>query len=171
MLYHNPLSSTGARVKGCPLSPLLFALALEPLAASIRNYPDFPGLQIHESTHKNVLYADDALVLVTQPQQSIPVLFKTINQFSLLFGYRVNWAKSGALTLFTPDNFTWPQSGIKYLGILFPRSLSDLIRVNFEPLLERFKRLCNKFMLNNKRPRMKLKKLLKHIRVDWGFQT
>lgn len=135
--------------QGCPLSPLLFALALEPLAAAIRKDSNFPGIKIRGSTHKIMLYADDALVLITQPQKSIPVLLKIINQFSHLSGYRVNWAKSEALpltsycpkTLFTSGDstaFSWPQAGIKYLGILFPYSLSDIIRLNFEPLLNKF---------------------------------
>ena len=232
LLYTNPKASVttnsiisqsfelqrGTR-QGCPLSPLLFALALEPLAAAIRRDPDFPGIQVGNSCHKLMLYADDALVLITEPERSLPALFKTIKLFSKLSGYKVKWAKSEALsltpycpkTLFQPGDFTWPQSGIKCLGILFPPSLNDLVQVNFEPLLNKFKidierwsplllslwgkvnvikmnctpkfnnllqalpmkiplkyfkqfdRLCNKFLWNNKRPRMNLKKLQRPV--------
>lgn len=158
LLYTNPKDSVttnsiisqsfelqrGTR-QGCPLSPLLFALALEPLAAAIRKDPDFPGIQVGSISHKLMLYADDALVLITEPERSLPALLKTIKRFSKLSGYKVNWAKSEALpltsycpkTLFQPGDFTWHQSGVKYLGILFPPSLKEL--VNFEPLLNKFK--------------------------------
>ena len=134
--------------QGCPLSPLLFALALEPLAEAIHRDPDFPGIQVGSSCHKLMLHTDDALVMMpTEPERSPPALFKTIKLFSKLSGYKVNWAKSEPLpltpycpkTLFQPGDFTWPQSGIKYLGILFPSSLNDLVQVNFEPLMNKFK--------------------------------
>ena len=132
--------------QGCPLSPLLFAIALEPLAAAIRRDPNFPGIQIGDSTHKVMMYADDTLVFITDPERSVPALFDNIRLFSRLSGYKVNWSKSEALplTAFCPKNlfpgdFVWPSIGIKYLGVLFPPQLSDLIRVNFEPLLDKFK--------------------------------
>lgn len=87
-----------------------------------------------------MLHADDALELVTQPQGSVPAL-RIIDQFSHLLAYKVNWTKSKALPLtssrprvfFLPDDFCWPiKSGIKYFGIEFPHTLSDLILVNFE---------------------------------------
>ncbi len=133
--------------QGCPLSPFIFALALEPLAAALRKDPNFPGIQIGDSTHKLMMYADDTLVFITEPERSLPTLLSTIGRFSKLSGYKVNWGKSEALplsaycpkNLFTPGDFIWPAQGIKYLGLIFPPQLSDLVRVNIEPLLEEFK--------------------------------
>lgn len=133
--------------QGCPLSPLIFALALEPLAVAIRKDSNFPGIQIGESTHKIMMYADDTLVFITEPKLSVPSLFTTIGLFSKLSGYKVNWAKSEALpltaycpkNLFTPGDFTRSANGIEYLGLTIPPQLSDLVRINFEPLLEKFK--------------------------------
>lgn len=160
LLYSNPRASIltnciisqsfdlhrGTR-QGCPLSLLLFALALEPLAATIRRDPDFPGIQVHNNNHKLMLYADDALVLISQPESSLPALLRIINRSSNISGNRVNWSKSEALpltaycpkTLFQPGDFSWPQSGIKYLGITFPRLLYNIVQANFEPLLDKFR--------------------------------
>lgn len=201
--------------QGSPLSPLLFCLALEPLAAAIRRDPHFPGVTVGGSVQKLMLYADDILLFATRPNTSLPALLKTINTFSRFSGYRVNWSKSEALpltsycprSLFQAGSFQWPKKGIRYLGILFPRQINDIVRLNFDPLLEKisadverwaplflslwgkvnvlkmncipkvnyllqslpiaipskyfkqFDKICNTFLWNGKRPRLRLGKL------------
>lgn len=91
------------------------------------------------------MYADDTLVLIIEPEWSLPSLFTIIGRFSKLSGYKVKWEKSEALpltaycrkNLFTPGDFIWLATGIKYLGLTFPPQLSDLERINFEPVLEK----------------------------------
>ena len=205
--------------QGDPASPLLFAIALEPLAAAIRKDQAFPGITIDNKCHKLMLYADDILLFVSDPEHSLPSLFDTIDRFSSISGYKVNWSKSEALpltshcprSLFQTGSFEWPAKGIKYLGIIFPSKLDELVKINFEPLLDKirtdverwsslflsmwgkaniikmncaprlnyllqalpvkiplhyfkqFDQICNKFLWNNKRPRMSLKKLQRPV--------
>ncbi len=60
-----PFSLGRGTRQGCPQSPLLFALILEPLAETIRTHTDIQGLRIGQSVHKIALYADDILLFLT----------------------------------------------------------------------------------------------------------
>lgn len=81
---------------GCPLSPLLFAVAMEPLAEAIRVTPAIEGLLV-DYEHKICLYADDVLIFISNPETSIPTLFNIIDLFSKFSGYKINLTKSEAM--------------------------------------------------------------------------
>lgn len=100
----NPTLSTQFKLcrgtrQGCVLSPLLFALALEPLAETIHTHPDIHGYDTAHTTNAISLYADDILLYVTQPQTSVPAILSVIEKFGTFAGYRINWGKSELLPI------------------------------------------------------------------------
>lgn len=63
--------SRGTR-QGCPLSPLLFAFVIEPLAVAVRSNPDIFGVTVRNQEHKLTLFAGDMTLYITNPLRSLP---------------------------------------------------------------------------------------------------
>lgn len=83
--------------QGCPLSPLLFALSIEPLAIKLRAENRIQGIHRAGQEHKLSLYADDLLLYVSDPLGSLPHAFTIFNNFGSISGYKLNIHKSELL--------------------------------------------------------------------------
>ena len=79
-----PLRS-GTR-QGCPLSPLLFNIALEVLATAIREEKDIKGLQTGKEEVKLSLFADDMIPYIEKPKDATRKLLELINEFGKVSG-------------------------------------------------------------------------------------
>ena len=119
-----PLKS-GTR-QGCPLSPLLFNIALKVLATAIRAEKEIKGIQIGKEVKLSLL-ADDMSLYIENPKGSNIKLLELINDYSKVEGYKINTQKSLAF-LYTNNEktereiketipFTIAMKKIKYLGI------------------------------------------------------
>ena len=87
-----PLRS-GTR-QGCPLLPLLFNRVLEVLATAIREEKEIKGIQIRKEERKLSLFANDMILYVENPKDSIRKLLELISEFSKVAGYKINTQKS-----------------------------------------------------------------------------
>ena len=80
--------------QGCPLSPLLFNIALEVPATAIREEKEIKGIQIGKEEVKFSLFADDMILYIENPKDSNRKLLELISEFSKVAGYKVNTQKS-----------------------------------------------------------------------------
>jgi hypothetical protein len=80
--------------QGCPLSPLLFNIVLEFLTKAIRQEERIKGIQIGKETVKISLFADDMILFLKVPKNSIPKLLYMINSYSKVAGYKISLQKS-----------------------------------------------------------------------------
>lgn len=160
MLYKNPtaqikingnLSNTielerGTR-QGCGLSPLLFALYIEPLAQMLRQAGDVEGIAISRDIHKVALYADDVLIYLSEPTKSLPALFKCLKTFGEYSGYKLNVSKTQIITLnYDPPinlrkefDLKWDLTTLTYLRVVIPVDLSTILKHNYDDLLKKIK--------------------------------
>lgn len=109
--------------QGCPFSPILFSLVIEPLAAAMRANTNIQGIRVDSEEHRISLYADDVLLYFKYTETSIDTILSIIREYSTFSGYKINLNKSQALYLYAPPEaalgspFRSAPSGFPYLGI------------------------------------------------------
>ena len=139
MLYHNPqavVQMNGRRSRafaiersvrqGCPLSPLLYVLALEPLLRRLRDErtrPTLHGITLTSSVRAKIsAFADDITVFVSRRLDIIAVK-KALEKYEKVAGAKINFDKSEGLRLGAwrssvplPGPFRWSDGPVRILG-------------------------------------------------------
>ena len=121
------------------LSPLLFNIVLEVLATAIREEKEIKGIQTGKEEVKLSLFADDMILYIENPKDTIRKLLELISEFSNVAGYKINTQKSLA-SLYTNNEksgkeikesilFTTATKRIKYIGINLPKETKELYPV------------------------------------------
>uniref|UniRef100_A0A3B3E0S0 Reverse transcriptase domain-containing protein n=1 Tax=Oryzias melastigma TaxID=30732 RepID=A0A3B3E0S0_ORYME len=133
--------------QGCPLSPALFAIALEPLATKIRAHSCIRGLQVAGQETLISLYADDVIIYLRNAEESIPHLLNVISSFGGISGYNINWSKSEFMplsTTYTPGflesvQFKLVDDHLHYLGLVIPKNPKLIFKLNFAEFVLKLK--------------------------------
>ena len=103
--------------QGCPLSPLVFILAVELLACKIRQVPNVRGVSIPSATGvrtmKLFLYADDN-TLILKDSDDIKHALSLVEQFALFSGLHLNKDKTEAMWIGGAKNSQETVSDIKW---------------------------------------------------------
>uniref|UniRef100_A0A803TXI3 Reverse transcriptase domain-containing protein n=1 Tax=Anolis carolinensis TaxID=28377 RepID=A0A803TXI3_ANOCA len=130
--------------QGCPLSPALFSLAIEPLANSVRNNPAIKGYKVGKEVIKINLYADDVMIILGEVEESLQSIVRTVKDFGITSGLTINLGKSEILH----KNLTWEElkkvqnimgiklgnKKMKYLGVDIPKNINNIIPMNYNHL-------------------------------------
>ena len=125
--------------QGCPLSHLLFNKVLEVLATAIRQ-EEIKGIQIRKEEAKLSLVADDMIMYIENPKDSIKKLLELISEFSKVAVHKINIQKSVSF-LYANNNliereikktitFTVALKIIKYLGINLTKEAKNMYLEN-----------------------------------------
>ena len=138
----------------CPLSPLLFNIALEVLAIVIREEKEIKGIQIRKEV-KLSLFADDMILYIENPKDSIRKLLQLISEFSKVARYKRNTDKSLAFVYTNNEKtereikesipFTIATNRINYLGINLPKETKELYTENYKTLMKEIKDDINRW--------------------------
>ena len=73
--------------------PPLFNVVLEVLATAIREEKEIKGIQIGKEVNLS-LFADDMILYIENPKDSVRKLLELISEFSKVTGYKINTQKS-----------------------------------------------------------------------------
>lgn len=142
-LTSSPFKLIRGTHQGCPLSPMLFVLAMEPSAIAVRSHPSISGIKVSDTEHRIVMYADDTLLLLTDLNNSLLNLTYLIDTFGTFSGFKVNETKSSIMFLNKQERinpvinhpFNNAVNGFKYLGITITPTIEDLVSCNYDPMI------------------------------------
>ena len=119
----------------------MFNIVLEVLATAIKEEKEIKGIQSRKEEVKLSLFADDMILYIENPKDSIRKLLELISEFSKVSEYKINTQKSLAF-LYTNNEkseraikesipFTIATKRIKYLEINLPKETKDLYTENY----------------------------------------
>jgi len=140
----NPFQLSRGTRQGCPLSPFLFAISMEPLAASIRQHLNIAPITIKGRPQHLSLYADDIILYISNPEMSIPPLLELIEKFSSFSGFTINWEKSELMPVsddldkkfLASTKFKIANNSFKYLGVLITKNPEMLLKFNWKKKID-----------------------------------
>ncbi len=141
--------------QGCPLSALMFVLAVEMLACKLRQSPDVKGIQLPGTDVELCIsqYADDN-TLFCRDEDSIHRAFNFINVFSLISGLYLNMNKTEGIWI---GNWKYKRkiigdihwhtgvgSRLKILGVVFCNNDSaGNVLENWETRIDKIQKLVD----------------------------
>ena len=134
-------------MQGCPISGMLFNLAVELLAIQIRESEDIKGICVSNHRIKISQYADDATVFV-RDEASIKAMVNVLTKYSEMSGLKLNVNKSKLMWIGSERRRTASVCGIpavirlKILGVYFSAT-EDCQMDNLEPILKSIKVTIN----------------------------
>ena len=143
--------------QGCPLSPYLFITCIELLAIAIRNDSNLECISIlncdAEKEIEISLYADDTTLLLPGKKEALRQAIGIFNKFRISSGLTLNFSKCEVLRirslrnsnapLCSELNLRWANHNVSALGVVFSTNQNTVIKLNYEPQLEKVQNVLN----------------------------
>ncbi len=145
--------------QGCSLSALLFILATEVLATSIKENEKIKGIKVDARGSikeiKSPQYADDT-TLTLASHKVIKDALEQIESFTVVSGLKLNLAKTEAMGIGTEKGYAESESGIKWnneaircLGVYIGHNKLLCQKHNWDDKLEEMQKLVDVWRLRN----------------------
>lgn len=113
---------------------------------NIRDSSHIAGISVGPTTHKISLYADDVIIIVTDPENSLKATYDILQSFAQVAYYKLNETKSLIIGLNIPSSsklriqkdflFAWTHESLPYLGIQLPAKVSLLYNNNYKLFID-----------------------------------
>jgi hypothetical protein len=123
-----------------PTLPTPIQLVLEFLARAIKQEEEIKGVQIGKEIVKLSLFADNMIVYLKEPKNSIPKLLDIRNSFSNVARYKINLQKFFYTTMNKLRKNIGKQfhlnslKKIKYIRVNLMKDVNYLYKENYKPL-------------------------------------
>ena len=144
----------GAR-QGDPLSPPIFALAIEIFSIKIRSSPEALPYSMGNQLIKLLLYADDSIIITLQDEDSVRFILKAVGEFFGLSGLKIQVQKCNIFNFGVPGIELCPDieigrsDRIIYLGNQFDRFLQFMdenVAIQIEEIIQAGKKWSYRFL-------------------------
>lgn len=133
--------------QGCPLSPVLFNIALEPLIQLLLQTGVYDGIKVGRTEIKLACFADHLLLYLQSPEKHLKWVLDILEHYGKATGYKINVSKSQILFLHPVRPDTSHQyevevrhNYIMYLGIKIWRTSQSIYSLNYPPLIQKIER-------------------------------
>lgn len=139
--YSVPLQIKRGTKQGCPCSPLLFALYLEPLIQQLEINTKLPPLVVNGVSYKTLAYADDVAIVTPTPDVALKEIEIETTLFGRVSGYALNKGKTQIIkNSRTICNDPRVVASAVYLGIDISADLDHVVEKNIVPIIDKVKR-------------------------------
>ena len=141
--------SRGVR-QGCPLSPLLFILATDLLAAKIRQDSNCKGISLPDGQKVKISQSADDTTIITENVESLKSHLQILDRFGNASGLKLNKKKTKAMWMGSMKDsrlkvldFKTTKEPIKVLGINLSYNSNKCVEENFFVKIKKMKTKLN----------------------------
>ena len=141
--------SRGVR-QGCPLSPLLFVLAVEILASKVRHDEFSRDINLPDNKESKISQFADDTTLIVNDIDSLSAAISIIDSFSKISGIVLNQKKTKALWIGSnkqnknrPLGFECPSEPLRFLGTYLPHKEEENIKKHFSIKIQKMETKLN----------------------------